>query len=371
MELLTNRYRNLSVLALAVVGQLLLLGYQVRSRQDVRLVRVWAVTALTETSSALAAAGGAVGSLYRNYVWLVGVRQENERLSKELADLKLEAQRLRADLGTADRAQALTLFQSRSASRTIAARIIGAGTVTDSRVVFLDVGANQGVADGMGVITPDGLVGRVRAAYPTTAQVVLLTDPSFAAGVISQKHHVQGALKGNGSALCRVDYVHNEEKLDQGEWFFTSGDDRLFPRGLPVGVAEVVQKGKALKDILVSPSGLRNGLEEVLVVLEPVHQPVPDAKEPPPELRLLPLPPDEMTVKEPPAGSRPAGAGTDADGLLERYRRIGEAQGHVYGQGAPGSRPPDFNIAPANSPATPAKPPATPPANGPDVTPLQ
>lgn len=362
MELLTHRYRNLTVLALAVVGQLLLLGYQVRSQQDVRLVRVWAVTAVTEISAVLSGLTNAVQSLLHNYVLLIGVRQENERLATELSGLKIEAQRLKAELGTAERGEALKIFQTRSPSRTIAARIIGAGTVTDSQVVFIDVGTNQGADDGMAVITPDGLVGRVRAAYPTTSQVVLLTDPSFAAGVISQKHHVQGTLKGNGRNLCKVDYVHNEDKLDQGEWFFTSGDDRLFPRGLPVGEAEVVQKGKALKEIFLTPSGIRNGLEEVLVVVEAVHQSIPELKDLPAELRLLsPPPPETLGPAAVPPSDGSISVGTDADRLIERYQRIGQAQGHVFGEGRPGSNPPDFNIEPGNLPSAPAKPsPSTP-----------
>ena len=47
MEFLLNRYRNLSVLLLAILAQLALLAYQVKSNQEVRLIRVWAVGAVT------------------------------------------------------------------------------------------------------------------------------------------------------------------------------------------------------------------------------------------------------------------------------------------------------------------------------------
>jgi rod shape-determining protein MreC len=364
MELLTHRYRNVSVLVAAVLAQLLLLGYQIRSREDVPLVRVWAVTAVTEVASLLESAGAAAAAVARNYLWLIGVRQENERLRSELEGLKLENQHLRAELARAERAEALRLFQARTPSRTLAARIIGAGPVLNSKVVFVDVGSRQGVEAGMAVITPEGVVGRVRAAYPVSSQVVLLTDPSFAGGVISQRHHVQGTLKGKGVRLCTVDYIQNEDKLEVGEWFYTSGDDRVFPRGLPVGPAVVVRRGKLLKEVLVAPSGLENGLEEVLIVLEGVHQPIP-AEAPPAvsTLHLLPPPPaDPMRATEP-AGPA-ASLETDADRLRERYRRIGEAQGHRFGEGLPGSPPPDFTLEAA--PGTPApwsgpeKPPAAP-----------
>jgi rod shape-determining protein MreC len=353
MELFTHRYRNLSVLLLVVVGQLLLLGYQIRSRQDVRLLRVWSVTAVTELTGLAEALAAGLGSLVREYFALVGVRRENERLRQELDRWKLETLHLRAELATAERAAALRLFQARTPSKTVAARIIGAGTALNSKVVFVDAGTRSGVESGMAVITPDGVVGRVRAAYPSSSQVVLVTDPSFAAGVISQKHHVEGTLKGRGLSLCSVDYIQNEDKIEEGEWFFTSGDDRVFPRGLPVGQATLVRRGRLMKEVLVAPSGLQNGLEEVLIVLEGVHQPVPEAPPASQTLRLLPPPPSESSAAD--ADTRPSRSlDTDADRLLERYRRLGEAQGHVYGQGLPGSPPPNFNLEPPSAKPPPA-----------------
>ena len=96
----------------------------------------------------------------------------------------------------------------------------------------------------MAVITPDGIVGKVLASYPTASQVLLITDPTFAAGVISRKNRVHGTLKGMGQNKVIVDYVQNEEKVDVGEMFYTSGDDRIFPKGMPVGKVTVVRPGR-------------------------------------------------------------------------------------------------------------------------------
>ena len=99
----------------------------------------------------------------------------------------------------------------------------------------------------MAVVTPDGIVGKVIAAYPTASQVLLVTDPDFAAGVISQKNQARGDLKGTGKDYCIVDYVPVAEKVEVGEWFYTSGDDRIFPRGFPAGVVKEVRDGEALQ----------------------------------------------------------------------------------------------------------------------------
>ena len=67
------------------------------------------------------------------------------------------------------------------------------------------------------VVTPDGIVGKVISAYPTASEVLLVTDPEFAAGVISSKSMSRGTLKGQGTPMCKVDYVPFEDKLEAGE----------------------------------------------------------------------------------------------------------------------------------------------------------
>jgi rod shape-determining protein MreC len=265
---------------------------------------------------------------------------------------------LNSELRTADRVKALSVFQSRTPSRTLAARIIGAGAGTNSKAVFVDRGSVAGVMRGMAVVTPDGIAGKVIAAYPTASEVMLVTDSEFAAGVVSQKNEIRGTLKGQGYAICKVDYVPPEQKVEVGEMFYTSGDDRIFPKGFPVGQVKVVRNASPFKEILVEPAALRRGLEEVLVLLQGVHQEIPEATA---VLAMAPVyiapapPPDPKAA---PVPAVPASAvGTDADRLRARYQAIGEAQKHVFGGGSPWAPPPNFNLKP---PAGGAAPPAAP-----------
>ncbi|MBM3810174.1 MAG: rod shape-determining protein MreC [Acidimicrobiia bacterium] len=355
METFLNRYRNLTVLLVALLAQLVLLAYQVRSHGDVRLIRVWAVTGVMPLARVLEGVRSNTFGFFREYFVLLDVRTENERLKKELGTLKMENQFLKTELATADRAQALAAFQSRSPSRTLAARIIGTGTGANSKVVFLDRGSNFGVGKGMAVVTPDGIVGKVIASYPTASQVILITDPSFAAGVISQKNRIHGTLKGQGHSICMIDYIQNEENVAVSEWFYTSGDDRVFPKGLPVGQVKISRQGKMFfKEVLLVPSGLQQGLEEVLIVLEGVHQDIPEVPQTQQPLHLLPAPPRDPASGEA-HGVLSGNLSTDADQMLDRYKRIGETQGHTYGVAGP--KPPNFNVTPE-----PPKPPRAEPA---------
>jgi rod shape-determining protein MreC len=352
MDFFLSRYRHLTVLLIVIAAQLLLIAYQVRTNRDVPLIRVWAVTAVTPVEQGLEFVRRYTWGFVEDYFVLLGVRSRNERLQQENGQLKIENNYLKNELSTADRARALSVFESRSPSKTIAARVIGNGTGANSKVVFVDRGSTSGVESGMAVVTPDGIVGKVVDAYPTASLVMQITDPTFAAGVISQKNRVHGTLKGQGHAECLVDYVQNEERVDVGEWFYTSGDDRIFPKGFPVGQVAAVQNGKTFKEIYVTPSGMQGGAEEVLIVLQGVHQEVPAGELAAPGYRILPLPADAAS-QTPQGAPQPGASATDADRLRAIYKQAGEEQKHVYGEGVPGSKPPDFTKIPSANGAPP------------------
>jgi rod shape-determining protein MreC len=360
MDFFLSRYRHLTVLLIVIAAQLVLIAYQVKTSNDIPLIRVWAVTAVTPVEQTLEFVRRYTWGFVEDYFVLLNVRGENDKLRRENGGLKIENNYLKSELSTADRARSLSVFQTRSPSKTVAARVIGTGTGANSRVVFVDRGSTSGVEAGMAVITPDGIVGKVVDAYPTSSLVMLITDPTFAAGVVSQKNGVHGTLKGLGHAECLVDYVQNEEHVDTGEWFYTSGDDRIFPKGFPVGQVTASPNGKSFKEIYVSPSGMQGGVEEVLIVLQGVHQEVPGAEIASPAYNILAPP---AAPAQTPQGAPPPGTlATDADRLRAIYKDVGVEQKHTYGEGAPGTKPPDFTKLPSLHGTVPAQPPVAPPA---------
>src|SRR5690349_15648413 len=128
MEFLLSRYRNLTILLIVIVAQLVLIAYQVKTNKDVPLIRVWAVTAVTPVEQALEFVRRNTIGRIQDYFVLLGVRGENERMRKEIGELKLQNNYLQNELATADRAQALAAFQHHTPSKTLAAEIVGNGT---------------------------------------------------------------------------------------------------------------------------------------------------------------------------------------------------------------------------------------------------
>jgi rod shape-determining protein MreC len=346
MEALLSRYRNLTVLLVVVVGQLLYLAYQVKTARDERLIRVWAVSAVTPMAGVVEAIRHNTIGFLEDYFILLDVRDQNRKLKSDNDKLRMENVYFRNQLSTAEHARALTLFQAQSPSKTVAARVIGNSTVASAKAVFIDRGYTSGIEKGMAVVTPDGIVGKVVAVYPLVAQVLLVTDATFKVGVESQKGHVHGVLDC-GSGPCTVEQIQEEEKVTPGEWFFTSGEDRIFPKGFPVGTVISAQPGQGMKEVKLNLSGAPGGVEEVLVVLKGVHQPIPvGAVVDETAAKALPPPPQEPGNDS----KQPKTTQTEADKVVQRYQQIGKDQNHVYGGLASGL--PNFNPKPSSNAGT-------------------
>jgi rod shape-determining protein MreC len=355
MDAIFNRYRSyrsLVVLVVVVMAQVLYLAYQVRTNRDERLIRVWAVSAVTPMAGMVEATRHNTIGFLKDYFLLLDVRDQNRKLKRDNDQLRMENVFYRNQLATAEHARALTLFQAKTPSRTVAARVIGDSTVSTAKAVFIDRGSTSSIEKGMAVVTPDGIVGKVAAVYPLVSQVLLVTDSTFKVGVESQKSHIHGTLNC-GVGHCVVEQIQNEEDVATGEWFFTSGEDRIFPKGFPVGTVLSVAPGNGMKDVRLALSGAPGGVEEVLVVLDGEHQPIPTGV-PPEEKMAKPLPPPPLDDKVT-SGSQPGTAQTEADKLVQKYQQLGKEQDHVYG--AIFSNMPEFNAKPAPKlPATAAGP---------------
>jgi rod shape-determining protein MreC len=293
----------------------------------------------------------------QDYFILLDVREQNRRLQADNSKLKMENHFYKNELATAERARALAAFQPRLPSKTVAARVTGSATVSTARAVFIDRGSTSGIEKGMAVVTPDGLVGKVIAAYPLASQILLVTDPTFSVGVEST-NHVRGALNCKSSKECTVDYIQNEEKVQPGDAFYTSGEDRVFPKGFPAGTVISARPGQLMKEVHLALSTPPSAAEEVLVILQGVHEQIPESAPPASGVtRLLPPPPADSS-----GAPHAVRLETEADKIKERYVELGARQNHVFG--AHGSGVPNFNTSadPAQAAGAAASKPAAPAA---------
>jgi rod shape-determining protein MreC len=272
MESLITRYRNVSILVAILFAQVLGLAVQVRRSPDnesSRLIRVWMVSAITPVEKGIVGLQDGTRNLWRNYVYLRGVRQENRDLKYQLEDLRLTEVRLQEDAGQARRLQSLLGFKEQYISKTVAAQVIGFSGTELSRAVYIDKGDNDGVKPDMAVITAEGVVGKVLRIYNSTSLVLLIDDQTSGVGAILEKSRLQGVLRGTPSGQVMLEKILSDEVVQPGEQVLTSGGDEIFPKGLPAGTVMSISRGPdAFLSIRVKPAANLGRLEEVLVITQ-------------------------------------------------------------------------------------------------------
>lgn len=262
------RHKSVVLLAGVILLQVLLLAVQIKRDSQGRLIRTWTVGAVSPFERAGSYGFGWFRDVWRNYFALRSAKKDREDLRRENDALKLRIAQLEGKAAETDRLAALLHFrQSQSDVPMVAARVIGGSAGTASLTVEIDRGEKDGIRKDMGVITPDGVVGKVSEAYGNTSTVLLLTDTKSGVGAMLADTRIQSPVGGLGEPLITMKYVPNDDDVSVGERVITSGMDRIFPRDLPVGTITEVKAGVDFKKIRIKPAANLEKLEEVLVLL--------------------------------------------------------------------------------------------------------
>lgn len=275
MERIIGRYRSLTILVAVLFAQVLGLAVQVKRPADpahpdgpsTRLIRLWVASAFTPVEKLFVGSSRWTRETWRDYIDLHNVRQENRDLRQQLEEMRIQQARVQQDAEQARRLQALLGFKEQFIQQTVAAQVIGSSGSELSRVLTLDKGSRDGVHNDMAVITPDGVVGKIVRVFPGSSQVLEITDQSSGVGALLEKSRLQGIVKGTPEGDPMLDYIMVDESVGAGERVLTSGGDRIFPKGLPIGSVTRVEKGHDLfHAIYLKPAADLSRLEEVLII---------------------------------------------------------------------------------------------------------
>jgi rod shape-determining protein MreC len=282
MVAIPSRHKSLALLSVVLIGQLLMLAVQIKRDSRGRLIRVWAVGAVSPFERGGAWGFGRIAGVWNHYFALQSTARENEALRIENDSLKLAISQMRSKAAETERLSVLLNFrESHSKVPMLNARVIGASAGTASQMVEIDRGERDGLQRNLAVITPDGAVGKVIEVYRDTAQVLLLTDKEGGVGAMLVESGIQGPVGGNGEPLLTMKYVATDDTVNVGEKVVTSGMDKIFPRYIPVGTVQEVKAGNPFKQIWLKPAAKLERLEVVIVLLS--QEPVEFAKEPEPQ----------------------------------------------------------------------------------------
>lgn len=346
MDNLIGRYRNVTLLVAILFAQVLGLAVQVKrnnENESSRLIRIWTVGAITPLEKGIVHLQAGTTGLWRNYLFLRGVRQENRELKAQIEQLRLEQVRFKEDAEQARRLQLLLGFKEQFISKTMPAQVIGSSGSEQSRSVYIDKGSRDALEKDMPVISADGVVGKVLRVFSSTSQVLLINDQSSGVGTILEQSRLQGVLRGSPTGEVMLEKIMNDEQVQLGERVLTSGGDQIFPKGLLVGTVSKSGRGKeSFLDIHVKPSANLSRLEEVLVITRREEKSPNTAVVPVRALDILtqrlPSVPDKPAVapaKSQPSVSSPATGATTNAGVDAKVKAPATAGGEIKPASSP------------------------------------
>jgi rod shape-determining protein MreC len=223
------------------------------------------------------------GGFFNEILNFRATARENETLKTRLAQTELELRNIQEAKTENYRLQGLLALKAEPGAEKVFARVIARDASVWFNTIMINRGSSSGIGLNMPVITPGGIVGRVVAVSPVTAQVMLITDEKAAAGAIVGQLGGSGALgsvRGLGnSGLVEMRYVSGLQKVETGDYILTTGQDGIYPAGLNVGEVIEVKNGTATQphQIYIRPSARLDQLTEVAVLLyRPPQRPAPE-----------------------------------------------------------------------------------------------
>jgi rod shape-determining protein MreC len=238
------------------------------------LDRLAAVTGLEVTGWILAPGRwlqSNVDELWSRYVYLVGVRQENEDLVLRVRELEQQLSQTSEKAKAADRLNSLLRFSPELPWEKRGARVVGQrlgpGAVLET--MLIDAGSAQGVRANDAVISTRGVVGRVLKPGLNFSSVLLLTDPSSRIPVLTSEGRIPAIVQGQGAgSFLEVRFIPRNDPVSPGEVLLSSGQGGVFPKGIPVArVVEVTPADVSLfQKVYAEPLLALRYYEELLVL---------------------------------------------------------------------------------------------------------
>ncbi|HEY0659179.1 MAG TPA: rod shape-determining protein MreC [Pyrinomonadaceae bacterium] len=257
-----------------LLGNFILMAFDAREiNSGQRVVRVWTQVLADFVQSPVTSVSSAASNYFQSIANLRTAQGDNDALKQRIQELEVQIKQTEELTAENGRLKSLLDLKEQSQFKILPAKIIG----RDPSVWFDSSIINRGSLDGvklnMPVVTDGGLVGRVTAVSPLTAQVDLISrDKSGLGAVIGEigTSNALGVVSGSSKKeILEMRYVPGSVEVKVGETIYTTGQDGIYPAGLKVGEIVEVRSGSATvpHQIFIHPSARLNSMQEVGVLL--------------------------------------------------------------------------------------------------------
>ena len=197
------------------------------------------------------------------------------RAGSKNAELKREMELARIRLEEADavrqenvRLKGLLDLQDSDRKPVAVARLVGSTSTSTRRFAYLGAGKDDGIAVGMPVRSPRGVVGRILETGSDSSRVLLLTDSESVLPVRRASDDVVAFAEGRGDSLLRIKLINlGINPLKPGDLFVTSGAGGYYPPGIAVAIVTELTDDGGLARIVSDPAATD------FVAVEPIFEP--------------------------------------------------------------------------------------------------
>jgi rod shape-determining protein MreC len=268
-----KRIRDTAIVVLLLSVPFFFLRASIRNPQDMNPV----VSALSRVGAPLeymaSAVARFVSSGVSQYVYLVDVKQDNNRLAYENARLTARVRELERAQADNRRLRRLLGLRDTIAHEMVSAVVVGKDTTEFFRVAHVTLDSPHArIHPDMPVISLDGAVGTVQRVAGEKIDVQLTVDSGFGVDVVVERTGARGFVRGEGDRsryLVRVEWAERRDEVDVGDVLVTSGVGCRFPKGIPVARVKSVEKKKfgVYQSLVAEPTVDFSRLEEVLIIL--------------------------------------------------------------------------------------------------------
>jgi rod shape-determining protein MreC len=257
-----------------LLGNFMLMAFDAREiTSGQRIVRVWSQSIATFVQSPVSSISSGVSSYFGSIANLRSAQDENDQLRSRVQELEMEKRGGEALVSENERLRGLLSLKEKSSPKVVYAQIIGRDPSAWFDSAIIDLGSLNGVKLNMPVVSDGGLVGRITAVGPLSAQFDLITrDKSGVGGVVGEigSSNILGVVAGTGKQdLVEMKYVPGSADVQPGQIVYTTGQDGIYPAGLKIGEIVEVRTGSATvpHQIFIRPSAGINSVREVGVLL--------------------------------------------------------------------------------------------------------
>lgn len=266
--LFLKRYRIIITAFILILVSVIILSYNLK-QPSAGIVRNLVMEISASIGFGINSSIDVIRNVWKRYVFLVGLEDENRRLKEQNAQLLGELIKYQEGYLEAKRLENILSLKNDIAYPAIGARVINIAQAAIFKTLMINRGTSHGLKVGMPVIASKGIVGRITETSWHASRVLLVIDANSNIDALIQRTRTQAILQGAGFNGCMLKYVLKSDDVSIGDVVISSGLGGIFPKEILLGTVIKINKDRSglFQQIEVSPSVDFSKLEEVLVLV--------------------------------------------------------------------------------------------------------